>query len=431
MEALLITMGVVVVLVALNAFFSLAETALTAASRGRMASLEREGDRLAARVNRLNEDREGLIGAVLLGANLVTIGASAIATTMFTREYGDAGAVIATAVLTPLLLIFGEVLPKSLAITSADAIARRVALPVQFMVTILRPVMYVLTGVVRFLLRLIGIKAAVVDTQAALEEIRGAVELGAQEGHLEKVDRDRLGGVLDLEELDVSEVMIHRQAIKALDAGLPVSELIAQAVNLPHSRVPVYEGDPENIIGILYNRDILSALVVARGDMSAIQLSSIIREPKFIPDTTTLKEQLENFLKERSHFALVVDEYGALQGLVTLEDILEEIVGDIMDEHDVAVQGVRPMPDGSVFVDGWVPVRDLNRAMDWELPDEEAVTVAGLVMHESQTIPEIGQEFSFHGHRFHVMRKERNQIKALRVAPDKVGKASDAAQASG
>jgi Mg2+/Co2+ transporter CorB len=278
--------------------------------------------------------------------------------------------------------------------------------------------MVVLTGIVRFLLRMIGVKAAVVDTQAALEEIRGAVELGAQEGHLEKVDRDRLGGVLDLEELDVSEVMIHRQAIKALDADLPVSELIAQAVNLPHSRVPVWRDDPENIIGVLYTRDVLAAIVVARGDMDAIALDSIIRPAKFIPDTTTLKEQLENFLKERSHFALVVDEYGALQGLVTLEDILEEIVGDIMDEHDVAVQGVRPMPDGAVFIDGWVPVRDLNRAMDWDLPDEEAVTVAGLVMHESQTIPEIGQEFAFHGHRFQVVRKERNQIKALRVTPD-------------
>ena len=325
---------------------------------------------------------------------------------------------IATAVLTPLLLIFGEVLPKSLAITSADAIARRVSFPVSIMVTVLRPVMFVLTGIVRFLLRLIGVKAAVVDTQVALEEIRGAVELGAQEGHLEKVDRDRLGGVLDLEELDVSEVMIHRQAIKALDADLPVSELIAQAVNLPHSRVPVWRDDPENIIGVLYTRDVLAAIVVARGDMDAIALDSIIRPAKFIPDTTTLKEQLENFLKERSHFALVVDEYGALQGLVTLEDILEEIVGDIMDEHDVAVQGVRPMPDGAVFIDGWVPVRDLNRAMDWDLPDEEAVTVAGLVMHESQTIPEIGQEFAFHGHRFQVVRKERNQIKALRVTPD-------------
>lgn len=418
MDALLITMGVVVVLVALNAFFSLAETALTGASRGRMIALEREGDRQAGRVNRLNSDREGLIGAVLLGANLVTIGASAIATTMFTREYGDAGAVIATAVLTPLLLIFGEVLPKSLAITSADSIARRVSFPVSIMVMVLRPVMFVLTGIVRFLLRMIGVKAAVVDTQVALEEIRGAVELGAQEGHLEKVDRDRLGGVLDLEELDVSEVMIHRQAIKALDADLPVSELIAQAVNLPHSRVPVWRDDPENIIGVLYTRDVLAAIVVARGDMDAIALDTIIRAPKFIPDTTTLKEQLENFLKERSHFALVVDEYGALQGLVTLEDILEEIVGEIMDEHDVAVQGVRPMPDGAVFVDGWVPVRDLNRAMEWDLPDEEAVTVAGLVMHESQTIPEIGQEFAFHGHRFQVVRKERNQIRALRVTPD-------------
>jgi Mg2+/Co2+ transporter CorB len=419
MDGLLITAGIVLVLVLLNAFFSLAETSLTGASRGRMIALEKEGDKLAGRVNRLNEDREGLIGAVLLGANVVTILASTIAGAAFIASFGEQWATWLTVfVLTPVLLIFGEVLPKSVAITKADVIARQVALPVQIMVTVLRPVMIVLTAIVRFLLRLFGVKAAVVDTQAALEEIRGAVELGAQDGALEKVDRDRLGGVLDLEELDVSEVMIHRQAIKVINADLEITELIAQCVNLPHSRVPLYRDQPENIVGVLYNRDLLQAIVVARGKLAAIDINDIMREPKFIPDTTTLKEQLENFLKERNHFALVVDEYGALQGLVTLEDILEEIVGDIMDEHDVAVQGVRPMPDGSIFVDGWVTVRDLNRAQDWNLPDEEAVTVAGLVMHETQTIPDIGQTFSFHGHRFQIIKKERNQIKVLCISPD-------------
>jgi Mg2+/Co2+ transporter CorB len=159
------------------------------------------------------------------------------------------------------------------------------------------------------------------------------------------------------------------------------------------------------------------AVSAARGDLASLDIARIIREPWFIPDTTNLNDQLQAFLRRKSHFALIVDEYGALMGLVTLEDILEEIVGNIEDEHDASVEGVRRQPDGSVSVDGVVTIRDLNRAMDWNLPDDDAVTVAGLVIHEAQTIPEPGQTFIFHGHRFQIMRRQRNQITGLRVSP--------------
>lgn len=418
MNALFLTIAIIGVLIGLNAFFSLAETALTAASRAKMANLEKDGDVKAKRVNQLLEERAEMIGAILLGSNLVTIGASAIATTILSAQYGPAGAAISTLVLTPILLIFGEVLPKSMAINGADDIARSVSFPVQVMVKLLSPIMFFLTGFVALLMRLMGIQGEVYTTEQALAEIRGVVELGAQGGHIEKSDRDRLGGVLDLKELDVSDIMVHRKSMRTLDISNPPREIINQILGSTHSRIPLYEGDAENIIGILHTKDLLKALAEKNGDFDAIEIREIMKEPWFVPDTTTLKEQLENFLKKRNHFALVVDEYGVLQGLVTLEDVLEEIVGEIVDEHDIAKQGIRPQFDGSINVDGWVPIRDVNRHMDWDLPDEDAVTVAGLVIHEAQTIPNPGQSFAFFGFRFLILRKNRNQILALRITPE-------------
>jgi Mg2+/Co2+ transporter CorB len=256
-----------------------------------------------------------------------------------------------------------------------------------------------------------------VDVLAAHEEIRGAVEYHHSEGLVEGGDRRMLGGVLDLSDMDVTDVMVHRRQMTILDAAAPSNELIGQALASGHSRLPLYREESENIVGVLHIRDVLSALVEAGGKIARLDVPAIAREPWFVPETTSLKDQLNAFLTRKQHFALVVDEYGALQGLITLEDILEEIVGEIDDEHDLSVQGVRPQPDGSVQVDGQVAIRDLNRALDWSLPDEEAVTVAGLVIHEAQTIPEPGQIFIFHRHRFQVLRRARNQITLLSVSP--------------
>lgn len=413
-QAILIAGAVIVVLILLNAFFSLAETALTAASRARMSGLEREGDKDAARVNQLNENRERMIGAVLLGANFVTIAASAIASTIFSGLYGDAGPIISTIVLTPLLLIFGEVLPKTYAITSADKLARVVSLPVEWMVKVLAPIVAGVQVVVNQCLRLFGVRVTPgIDVLGARAEIIGTVELHAEEGAVETGVRDRLRGALDLQDLTVEDVMIHRKAIKMIDADLPTREIISQAMASSHTRLPIYKDEPENIIGVLHARDLLRA--ISEKGRDGFSVTDVARPAWFTPDTTNAEDQLAEFLRRREHFAIVVDEYGALKGLVTLEDILEEIVGDIKDEYDIAVQGVRPQPNGSVNVDGTVPIRDLNRAMDWDLPDDEAVTVAGLVIHEAQMIPEPGQRFAFHGYRFEILRRNRNQITALRV----------------
>jgi len=410
------TVLALVLLLALSGFFSSSETALTAASRARMYQLSKDGDKRAIRVANLIEQRERLIGAVLLGNNFVNTLISALTTALLVTLFGNEGLVIAgaTALVTVLLLIFGEVMPKTYAIANPDRLALAVSPILAGFVALLAPITATVQWIVRGTLAVVGVTVdPEADVLAAHEEIRGAVEMHAEEGAVEREARDRLRGALDLGDLAVADVMVHRKNMKVIDADLPTREIVEQAAASSHTRLPLWRDEPENIIGVLHARDLLRA--VATVGVEHVDPVKMARPPWFVPETTTAEDQLAEFLRRREHFAFVVDEYGALRGLVTLEDILEEIVGDIKDEHDIAVQGVRPQPDGSVYVDGWVPIRDLNRAMDWDLPDEEAVTVAGLVIHESQSIPEPGQLFSFHGYRFLILRRTRNQITALRL----------------
>jgi len=406
-------------LIAISALFSAGETALTGASRARMHQLEREGDRAAARVNRLLGDREMMIGAILLGNTLINILASALATQVITAQIkGPWGVAAATGVMTALLLVFAEVLPKTLAILRSDDVARFLSGPALLVVRVFGPIVFAIQFVVRKTLVLCGFRLNMqLDVLAAHEEIRGAVEYHHAEGLVESGDRWMLGGVLDLAEMDVGEVMVHRKEIATIDADLSPRDILSEALASGHSRLPLYREEPENIVGVLHNKDFLQAIADADGKIEAVDMAGIIREPWFVPETTSLKDQLAEFLKRRAHFALVVDEYGALQGLLTLEDILEEIVGEIEDEHDVAVPGVRAAADGSVTVDGSVTIRDLNRAMNWDLPDDEAVTVAGLLIHEARRIPEAGQTFSFHRHRFSVLERKVNRITKLQIWP--------------
>lgn len=404
----------IILLLMFSAFFSSSETALTAASRARMHALSKDGHKGAARVSGLLEKPERLIGGILLGNNLVNNLATALSTSALIAIFGDSGIGYAVILITALILIFSEVLPKTYAILNADKYAMMVSRPIKIAVIILSPIVAAVELIVKGILRLFGIKAPDAPLSAR-EEIRGAIDLHHQEGTVEAQDRHMLGGVLDLKEMDVEEAMIHRKNIKMLDADLPARDIIMKALSSQHTRLPLYRGEREEIIGVMHARDLLRAIAKAGGDFEKVEIDEVMREPWFVPETTSLQEQLDAFLKERNHFALVIDEYGGLMGLITLEDILEEIVGDITDEHDVVISGVRPQPQGGAHVDGWVTIRDLNRAMHWDLPDEEAVTIAGLVIHEAQTIPEPSQRYSFHGYRFEILRRQRNQITALSI----------------
>jgi Mg2+/Co2+ transporter CorB len=413
-----IALAIVFICLLLSAFFAASETALTASSRASMHRLAKHGNRSAVLVNRLRNARERLIGALLFGNNAVNIAASSIATGIMLDWWGDVGVVYATVIMTGIVVVFAEVLPKTAAFNAPDRIALLVARPVDWTVRIFAPMLVAVEALVRGLLRLIGMKVGADQSMMSPhEELRGTVDLLHHEGSVEKHDRDMFGGLLDLRDLVVSDVMIHRTEMITICADDPAEEVINEVLQSPVTRIPLWSGKPENIIGILHAKDLLRAIKAASDDLSKIDVKAITRPPWFVPDIRPLSEQLKAFRRRKTHFALVVDEYGEVMGLVTLEDILEEIVGDISDEHDIVVPGVRPQPDGSVNVDGGVPIRDLNRVMEWNLPDEEATTIAGLVIHEARSIPEPGQTFTFHGFRFRVLRRDRNRIASLRITP--------------
>jgi Mg2+/Co2+ transporter CorB len=413
-----LAVAAILVCLLLSFFFAGSETALTASSRATMLRLAQDGNRNAGIVNRLLAARERLIGALLLGNNAVNILASALATSVFLVWFGDVGVLYATAVMTVLVVVFAEVLPKTIAFNAPERMALLAARPMAAVVRVLGPVLMAIEWTVRQILRVIGIGSAEdASILPAHEEIRGTVDLLHREGTVEKHDRDMMGGLLDLRDLTVSDVMVHRTEMTTVNADDSVEDIVNTVLKAGLTRIPLWRDKPENIVGILHARDLLRALKNAEGDLFQIDIMAIVLPPWFVPDIRPLSEQLKAFRRRKTHFALVVDEYGEVEGLVTLEDILEEIVGDISDEHDTPVPGVRPQPDGSVNVDGSVPIRDLNRAMDWGLPDAEATTIAGLVIHEARSIPDVGQSFTFHGFRFSVMRKQRNRITALRITP--------------
>jgi Mg2+/Co2+ transporter CorB len=422
-----LTAAAILVLLALSAFFSGSETALTASSRSKLKAQADKGQRGAASAMKVTEDRERMIGALLLGNNIVNILSAALATALLTRMFGDSGVALATVVMTALVLIFGEVMPKTLAITYPEPVATRVAPIVRVLVVVFTPVVSLVRTLVRGLLYLCGVRPNPGGEMLALrEEIAGAIALGHSEGAVEKEDRDRLLGALDLSHRTVDEIMRHRRQIEMIDADLPPGEIITRVLASPHTRLPIFRDSDDNILGVVHAKDLLREVDrLVRGEEGSVagieklDIVKVAMKPYFIPDTTSLDEQMREFLARRTHFALVVDEYGTLQGLITLEDILEEIVGDITDEFDVVLKDshLSRTEDGAYLIDGAMTIRDLNRATDWRLPDEEANTIAGLVIHEAQMIPNEGQVFSFHGFRFEVVSRRENRITRLKLRP--------------
>ena len=408
----------IVLLIVISAFFSASETALTAVSRARLNEIERRGSRRAAMALALTDMRERMIGALLLGNNVANITASALATAALIAVFGDSGAVIASAIMTVLILIFAEVMPKTYAIAYPDRSAIAVAPIIRLLVAVLGPIVLAVEWIVKLTLRLFGADLRnVQNILSAHDELRGAIDLHLKEGAVIKKDRDMLGGILDLQDLAVSDLMVHRTKMTMIDGGADPAEVVAQVLKSGHTRIPVWRDKADNIVGILHAKNLFAALQKNGGDAAKVDIEEILSPAWFVPDTRAIPDQLNAFLRRKTHFAIVVDEYGEVQGLITLEDIIEEIVGDIKDEHDAVATGVRQRPDGSFQVEGGVPVRDLNRAFDWNLPDAEATTIAGLIIHEARTIPETGQTFKFHGFQFEVLKKRKHQIASIRIMP--------------
>jgi Mg2+/Co2+ transporter CorB len=415
----IITSGLIILLFLLiSAFLSAAETALTAISRARIYQLVMDGNKRAQLVSKLRREKESLIGTVLLGYNAVNIAASALATSLAISVFGnnETGLAIATLVMTLLVVVFAEVLPKTYAIQNPERASLALAPTVNILIKLLYPITFSIQVFIRALLKLFGVDISQTNTLiSATDVVRGTIELHHREGKMIKQDRDMLGSILDLNDIEAKDIMIHRKAVETIEADLPAPELIRQAVSTMHSRIPLWRNDPDNIIGLLHVKDLVKALNDRLGTLTNDDIVSICHRPWFVPETTNLRSQLIAFRNKRQHLAFVVDEYGAWQGIITLEDIIEEIVGDIGDEHDEAVSNIQKVTDNTYLVSGSVTVRDLNRQLDWVLPDDNGSTIAGLLINEVETIPSVGEHFVLHGFRFTVMEKAATQVTRIKI----------------
>lgn len=419
MEAELITALIVIfLLIVFSGFFSGSETSLTATSASNMHKLSKEGDEKAGLVEKLISDPESLLGAILLGNNLVNILASAMATYIFIEFFGEIGVVYATVAMTLIVLIFAEVMPKTYAISNPERVALRVAPVINFFVIIFSPIVHLIQIIARQTLRLAGIRTE--ENQKVLsahDEIRGAIDLKAHEGGIVKEHKDMLAGILDLDEISLEDVMVHRKNVETINAEDDINRIFKQIVASPYTRLPMWEESQDNIIGVVHAKDVLRLTRKSNGKLNHRNLRDIAVSPWFVPETTSLREQLKMFLARKAHFALVVDEYGALMGIITLEDILEEIVGDITDEHDRLDSSIKQLKDGCIIADGTTPLRDLNRQFNWNLSDDEAITIAGYIIDQAELIPLPGQAFDINGFKMEVLKRTRNQITLVKIHP--------------
>ena len=410
--------ALVVLCLLLGAYMSAAETAITGSSRPRMHRLAQQGNKRAALVNRLLDRKDEAVSAVLLGNSVMNILSASLTTAVLTQLFGAAGVVYATIIVGILVVVFAEVMPKTWALLRADRVALMLAPSILLTLFLLGPVARSVAWISRVFLHMLGVRAPTTGAEEHAELLRGAIEMHGEDKTDEDAPAEKamLRSVLDLGDRTVGDVMTHRANVVLIDAEEPTDSIVTQMLAAPYTRIPLYRGQPDNVVGVVHAKDLFRA-VKAAGGPETVKISDVMTAPWFIPESTVLFDQLETFRARHEHFAIVVDEYGALRGIVTLEDIIEEIVGDIEDEHDAIRRGVVTRDDGSMLCQGTVPVRDLNRAYGWGLPEDVATTIAGLVLHEARRIPEVGQVYAFYGFRFEILKREGTRIAELRIVP--------------
>ena len=408
----------ILILLALSAFFSGSETALTASTRSRLTGLRMKGKKNAKVAIDLLNKKESLIGAILLGNNLVNILASALATSLLIKVFGNTGIAYAVIIMTALIVIFAEILPKSYAIANAEKLALVVSPILKPLVFVLAPITWIMEKIVFSLLNLVGIKHDKNSRSLSVaDEIRGTINLHHKEGRLFKLDKDMVAGILDLSEITVEDVMVHRRNIFMINIDENPQKIVIQVADSPHTRIPVWKDNNENIIGLIHAKNLLKMLNQKNGkEISREDIKNSLIKTWFVPETTSLKDQLQMHLRRKIKLAMVVDEYGALKGMISLEDIIEEIVGDISDEHDIDLSDVIQAKDGSLTVNGTTEIRNINRNYGWDLPDEEANTISGLIVNESRSFPKKGQTFQFYGFKFEILDVHKNTISKIRIS---------------
>lgn len=397
----------------LSGLLSTTETAITAMSIAKIHKLKTDGNKQAVIISKLREDKESLISTILLANNACNILASTLATALLIEMFGSEGVIYATIIMTVLIIIFAEILPKTYAIANPEKAALSFASFLQITVNICRPITKMINIIVDFMLKIFKMEDASGHLVSPTEEIKGTIELHHQEGSVDQSDKYMLDGVFYLGETHVSEVMTHRKNMHAINIDQDIKEIATQIREIGHTRIPVWRDKPDNIIGILNTRDLLFALL-DKQNIDKVNISELITGPMFIHENTALDEQLAEFKSRKTHIAIVIDEYGDIQGIITLSDILEEVVGTIKDEHDEKEEEV-VLQDNFCIVKGDVTIRDLNRRLNWSLPDEEASTIAGLLIHEAEKIPEANENFLFYGFNFTIIEKKLNQLTRIKI----------------
>lgn len=411
----------------MSALLSASETSLTASSRPRIHHLHKSGDARAKAVATLQQKLDAVVSASIMGNTSVNILISSLLTVVCVVLVGEVGVIYAAILSTSLVLLFAEVMPKLFAVRYPERTALWLSpFLLKFMVIAEPPTRFV-QALSRKIWSLMGYNlASESDLTAQEESLRGAIDL--HRGHHPEVEEERrmLKSILDLDDIVVEEILVHRKDVVTLNVDAPINALVDAIFTNPYTRYPVWQDNPENIIGLLHARDVLKALRYdtpgphsqeVPGVDVTFDIRKVLIKPWFIHEATSLFDQLQAFRKRHEHMAMVIDEYGAFLGIVTLEDILEEIVGEITDEHDPKNQLATPLEDDSFEVKGHTTLRDLNRHFEWGLPDDHATTVAGLVLYQCKRIPRIGQTITLGGFKFHILERQRNQITKIKITP--------------
>lgn len=388
------------------------ETAVVAASPGRMQKLKAEGSLKANIVLGLLKIKDKVISTLLVLMSISNTVCTTVAAGLFINLYGDElGTLISSGVMSIFIIVFAEVIPKAIAVAKAEVIALHVSPYLNLSLKLMKPLNYLLDWAVRIFCYIFRINLK--DTFTGADELRGVIEHQHQEGNVFKEDRDMLDGILDISAMTISSIMVHRSNMKTIDASIPIKKIVAQALGTTHTRIPVYKGTKDNIIGILHIKSLLKSLHDNDFNYSKITLNDFIASPWFIPDNSLVNQQLHEFKKRKTHFALVVDEYGQIKGLVTLEDVLEEIVGQIDDEHDKPINTITQKDENQYLINGSMPIRDINREMDWDLDDESAHTLAGLLIEHARRLPEQGESFMINDIKFTIITRDNNKLKSI------------------
>ena len=409
----------VVLFLLLSAFFSACETAMTAYSKPKMYTIAKEGNLKARLILALQSEVGLVISAILTCATILNAMAVAVTTDLFSEILGDYAIIFAPIITSVFIVLFAEVLPKMLTIANPE----RILLPSAYFINItykaLRPLNKVIGFIAKQLLKIIqpASNNNKSEYEDSLEELKGAIALHKGENVEDtQKEKEMLQSVLDLGEVTVANIMVHRKNVTMMCADEPISQLVERIMSCPFTRIPLWSQNRDNIVGVLHVKDLLKALKRTEAKES-INVLDIALAPRFIPENKNLLDQLQSFKTNHEHFALVIDEYGSFMGIVTLEDIIEEIVGNIEDEHDVVAQnGIRRQEDGSCIVDGSVNIRDLNREINTDFRGDIASTIAGFVINSVGIIPEVGQTFVLYGYKFEILKRQRVQITLIRIS---------------